>query len=86
MKYRLIDAEKTHHGVSRLARVLGVSRQGYYAWKARGPSRRGCQDQALTETIVKIHTRSRHTYGARASTLNYAMTSTCASAAKEWPG
>jgi hypothetical protein len=30
VKYRLIDAEKTHHGVSLLARMLGVSRQGYY--------------------------------------------------------
>jgi hypothetical protein len=28
--YRLIDAEKAHHGVSRLARVLGVARAGYY--------------------------------------------------------
>jgi putative transposase len=64
MKYRLIDAERTHHGVSPLARVLGVSRQGYYAWKNRGPSRRARQDQALTETIIKIHKRSRHTYGA----------------------
>ncbi|GLY91347.1 hypothetical protein [Actinoallomurus iriomotensis] len=61
MKYRLIDAEKAHHGVSLLARVVGVSRQGYYVWKARGPSRRARQDAALTETIVKIHARSRHT-------------------------
>ncbi|MEU4549055.1 IS3 family transposase [Nonomuraea dietziae] len=64
MKYRLIDAEKTHHGVSLLARVLGVSRQGYYAWKNRSPSRRARQDEALTETITRIHTRSRRTYGA----------------------
>jgi hypothetical protein len=64
MRYRLIDAEKTHHSVCLIARVLGVSRQGYYAWKNRGPSRRARQDQSLTETIVKIHVRSRHTYGA----------------------
>lgn len=63
MRYRLIDAEKTHHSVSVLARVLGVSRQGYYAWSGRGPSRRACQDEALTDTIMKIHTRSRGTYG-----------------------
>ena len=44
--------------------MLGVSRQGYYAWKNRGPSQRACQDQALTETIIKIHRRSRQTYGA----------------------
>jgi hypothetical protein len=28
---RLIDQEKAHHGVSRLARVLGVAHAGYYA-------------------------------------------------------
>jgi putative transposase len=64
VKYRLIDAEKTHHDVSLLARVLGVSRQGYYTWKNRGPSRRARRDAALTETITKIHARSRHTYRA----------------------
>jgi hypothetical protein len=26
--YRLIDAQKAHHGVSHLARVLGVARAG----------------------------------------------------------
>ncbi len=30
MKFQLIDAENDHHDVSLLARVLGVSRQGYY--------------------------------------------------------
>ncbi|NBE93970.1 hypothetical protein FE391_08455 [Nonomuraea sp. KC401] len=29
MKFRLIHAEKDHHEVSLVARVLGVSRQGY---------------------------------------------------------
>lgn len=64
MKYRLIDAEKDHHSVSQLARVLGVSRQGYYAWVRRGPSVRAKQDAALTETITTIHRQSRFTYGA----------------------
>jgi putative transposase len=36
--YRLIDAEKPHHSVSRLTRVLGVARAGYYAWASRPPS------------------------------------------------
>ncbi|GAA4233723.1 hypothetical protein GCM10023075_50630 [Streptosporangium album] len=40
-----------------------MSRQGYYAWKNRGPSRRARQDEALTETIIKIHAGSRGTYG-----------------------
>jgi putative transposase len=62
--YRLIDAEKAHHGVSHLARVLGVARAGYYAWASRPPSDRARRDALLGEQIRQIHTRSRGTYGA----------------------
>jgi putative transposase len=62
--YRLIDQEKAHHPVSRLARVLGVARAGYYAWARRPLSQRAVADQALTEQIRRIHARSRATYGA----------------------
>jgi transposase InsO family protein len=62
--YRLIDAERAHHPVSRLARVLGVARAGYYAWSSRPASARTLADQALTEQIRQIHARSRETYGA----------------------
>jgi putative transposase len=62
--YRLIDAEKAHHAVSRLARVLGVARAGYYAWACRPLSQRAAADQALTHQIRQIHARSRGTYGA----------------------
>ena len=41
--YRLIDAEKPHHQVSRLCRVLGVARAGYYAWRDP-PSQRTLED------------------------------------------
>jgi putative transposase len=62
--YRLIDAEKAHHPVSRLARVLGVARAGYYAFTSRPASTRTLADQALTDQIRQIHARSRGTYGA----------------------
>ena len=62
--YRLIDQEKAHHTVSRLARVLGVARAGYYAWTSRPASARMLVDQALTDQIRQIHARSRGTYGA----------------------
>ena len=62
--YRLIDAEKAHHPVSRLARVLGVARAGYYAWACRPPSDRDRSDALLGEQIRQIHARSRGTYGA----------------------
>ena len=62
--YRLIEVEKAHHGVSRLCRVLGVARAGYYAWTTRPRSGRAVADARLVEQIREIHTRSRGTYGA----------------------
>jgi putative transposase len=62
--YRLIDAQKAHHSVSHLARVLGVARAGYYAWASRPPSDRARRDALLGEQIRQIHARSRGTYGA----------------------
>jgi putative transposase len=64
MIFRLIDQEKAHHPISLLCRVLGVSRAGFYAWSGRPPSARARADQALTNQIRQIHTRSRATYGA----------------------
>jgi len=45
--------------------VLGVSRSGYYAWAARGPSTRAVADAAMTERIREIHCQSDGTYGSR---------------------
>jgi putative transposase len=64
MSYRLIDENTAHHDVSLMARLLGVSRQGYHAWKRRGPSRRQTEDAALAEKIKVHHERSHGTYGA----------------------
>lgn len=65
MKFALIEAERTHHDVSVLARVLGVSREGYYAWRRRGgESVRKRKDRTLTTKIVGLHAASRGTYGA----------------------
>jgi putative transposase len=64
MRYRLIHAEKGHHDVSVLAWVLGVSRQGCYAWAKRGPSKRARQDRVLTEKIRNRHNNSDGIYGA----------------------
>jgi putative transposase len=64
MKYRLIEAEKAEHRISRLGRVLGVSRQGFYAWRRRGPSLRQLGDAELARLIVTIYDGSLQTYGA----------------------
>ena len=43
--------------------ILGVSRQGYYAWQERGLSERAEEDQRLSKEIVEIFKGSRGTYG-----------------------
>jgi transposase InsO family protein len=63
-RYRFIAAEKATYPVSLLCRVLGVSRQSFYAWAERGPSARAQTDQQLLEQITKVHRGSRGTYGA----------------------
>jgi putative transposase len=51
--------------VTIMARVLDVSRGGFYAWLERGPSRRQIRDSVLKTQIESAHTRSRGTYGPR---------------------
>lgn len=46
-----------------MCRLYGVTRAGYYAWKARGRSQRSRDDEALWSTIDKIHRKSRFLYG-----------------------
>ncbi len=64
MRYRLIEAEKAEHSVSRLCAVLGVTRQGFYVWRRRGPSLRQLGDEELARLIVTIYDGSLQTYGA----------------------
>lgn len=46
-----------------MCRVLNVSPSGFYAWKARPPSRRARQDECLLDKIRGVHEQSRQTYG-----------------------
>jgi transposase InsO family protein len=63
-RFRFIAAEKAHHSVALLCRVLQVSTSGFYAWLKRGPSARARADGALRGQIRAIHADSRGTYGA----------------------
>jgi putative transposase len=62
MQYKLIEAETAEHSISRLCKVLGVTRQGFHAWPRRGPSLRQPGDQELKGLIVQIHDGSLQTY------------------------
>lgn len=48
-----------------MARLLKVSRSGYYAWRKRPASQRDVANAALADIIEAIHADSRRTYGAR---------------------
>ncbi|MFC7634099.1 IS3 family transposase [Paraburkholderia humisilvae] len=47
-----------------MARLLGGSASGFYAWRLREPSRRACSDAQLLSHIRTLHAGSRGTYGA----------------------
>jgi putative transposase len=46
-----------------MCRLYGVSRAGYYAWRARGQSVRAKADEQLWEHIERIYQASGGTYG-----------------------
>ena len=63
--FGFIEAEQASFPISLSARMLGVSRSGFHAWRRRPPSERALSDARLTERIREIHKKSRESYGAR---------------------
>jgi putative transposase len=63
VKFSFIHAEKAHFPVAALCRVLGVTRQGYYAYVKRPPSARAVEEERLRERLKQLHVESRQTYG-----------------------
>lgn len=59
-----MSANQACFPIATMARVLGVSKAGYYAWLRRPPSGRAMADAALLKRVRTVHTSSRHTYGA----------------------
>ena len=64
MIYAFIEANKANHRISRMCRILKVSKSGFYGWRDREPCARAQADALLSEKIARIHTDSRETYGA----------------------
>jgi len=59
-----MSANQASFPIAAMARVLGVSKAGYYAWRQRPPSAYATADAALLKRIKTVHASSRQTYGA----------------------
>ncbi len=62
--FEFIEAEKANFSVKFMCDRLGVTRQGFYAWRKRPPCHRRVVDVAYTAVIKRIHTESRSNDGA----------------------
>ncbi len=58
-----MSANQAMFPVSTMARVLGVSRAGFYAWLNRPASEHAQADAALLKRIRTVHATARETYG-----------------------
>ncbi len=63
MIFGFIAAEKANHAITTLCRVLGVSRSGFHAWRARRPSPRTLKNARLTERIEEIFAANKKVLG-----------------------
>ncbi|MGX0106079.1 putative transposase [Kocuria palustris] len=62
-----MDAEKANYEITRMARLLGVTRQGYYAWQQRlqhGPGPRAQRREQLDQAVREQFRASDDVYGA----------------------
>jgi putative transposase len=59
-----MSANRAVFPVATMARVLGVSEAGYYAWLRRPPCAHALADAALLKRIRTVHASSHETYGA----------------------
>ena len=65
MKYAWIQAQHTAFPVSRLCRILEVSRSGYYEWLGRPPRAHPDTDQQVAAKVQQYFAQGRGTYGTR---------------------
>ncbi|RZF23381.1 IS3 family transposase, partial [Paraburkholderia sp. UYCP14C] len=62
--YGFMKANRARWPIATMARLLGVSTSGFYAWLIREPSQHAGSDAQLLARIRTLHASSRGTYGA----------------------
>jgi putative transposase len=65
VRFSFVEENRGRFALSRMCRMLGVSRSGLYAWCSRSESERSLEDRRLSTLIHEIHQESRCTYGSR---------------------
>ncbi len=63
MKYAWINEHRDQFSVTRMCRVLTVSRSGYCQWRTRPPSERTIANATLDARVAAIHKQSKASYG-----------------------
>jgi putative transposase len=58
-----MSANQACFPIATIARVLGMTKAGFYAWRHRPPSSHAVSDAALLKQIRTVHINSRQTYG-----------------------
>ncbi len=75
-----IENRRDGYTVSRLCRVLSVSRTGYCQWHVRAPSARALANEVLDAKVAIIHRDSRKSYGRPRITQQLHQQGECVSA------
>jgi len=63
VKYAWIDAHRDQFSVTRMCRLLAVSRSGYCQWRTRPPSDRSNANAALDARVAALHAAGKRSYG-----------------------
>ena len=63
MRYAWIEQHRDDYAVSRMCRLLLVSRSGYLQWRGRPPSARAQANARLDAQVAAMHAASKASYG-----------------------
>jgi putative transposase len=63
VRYAWIETHSDLFSVSRMSRLLAVSRTGYCQWRVRAPSERSIANATLDAQVAAIHAATKRSYG-----------------------
>jgi transposase InsO family protein len=63
VRYAWVEQHRDDYAISRMCRLLAVSRTGYLQWRRRPPSARAQANARLDAQVAAMHTASKRSYG-----------------------